>query len=285
MDVSSMPRKFQKRKPQKRRPRNYKKKFAPRKQVLKTSAEIFQCRLAPRSINAQAVVASAQNGPLNSTLILPSFFNQHSLYTDSEGTAYTGRGCWVVPKWLTTKLRISFDKIVPESEKSKEGFNVRVVVGRLCSTGSKFGASNTNAASFETSVLTELKKQLYDADMSSDYLAFEKKTRNIKIDQEFKVIPSRDRSIRMAFHNGSGHVAYSCPPPQEYTIKHKIPTTKTKLDNHTAAHPLPMNQWVPFIMITCAELHAPYTDEHGAHLPGTGYLACDYSSRGYFTDV
>lgn len=259
--------------------------YKPKTQTLKGSAEIFQCRLAAQNVHAQAVIGSAANGPRNSTLLLPSFFNQHSSYTDSEGTAYAGRGCWVVPKWLTTKIRISFDHIVPESEKSKEGFNVKITVGRLCSTGAKFGAGNTNAATFETAVLTEIKKQLYDADMSADYLAFEKKTRNIKIDQEWKVVPSRDRAIRMAFHNGSGHVAYSCPPPQEYTIQHKIPTTKTKFDNHTAAHPLPMNQWIPFVMISCNELHAPYTDEHGAHLPGTGYLDVDYSSRGYFTDV
>lgn len=257
-----------------------------RNQAVKAyNAEIFQCRLAPQNIHAVANTASAQNGPKNTTVILPAMWNQHSTWVDSEGGAMTPAGSWVCPKYLKTKLRISFDKIIASDLKSNEGFNISVTVGRLCSTGEKFGANAANAAGFETSVLTELRKQLFESNLSSDHLAFEKKNRQIKIDGSWKVKPSRDQAVRMCFHNGTGNVSYSCPPPKEYTVQHKLYTAKTKVDKTTPAHPLPMNLWIPFILVQCDELHGAWQDEHSANHPGTGYLDVDYSSRAYFTDV
>lgn len=242
------------------------------------STEKYQMRLGSQSVAVAHQAGSATNGPANSMILLPVGFNEHTTFTDSDGHNYSVNGSWLKPLFWSTKVRISFDHIIPTHAESNKGFIVRMYHGLLKNTCDKMGGTHTTQANLSASVLTELKKELYESDISADFLDYSKKNRNLQILGKWVVKPNRNQQIRMiatAPTPGASAVSqYSAPPPVCYTIKHKVPPLKQRVTTDTTHdYPAMIHTWVPWILVCCDQLNTH-----------TGTITAEHSGRMYFTD-
>lgn len=262
------PRKFQKRKFVKKKPL-----FKPRKPV-SLGTEVYQLWVEGVNRNLVYNAGSATNGPKSSQLILPAGFDSTSKCQDGNGTLTVPKGAFIKPVYSwTTKLRISFNHI---SKHLTTGAICRVHHGVMKIAPDKFNADTASQATFEAAVLVQLKKELFESEISADYLAYAKKNRNIKVNGSFVVRPSRDHMIRddHSLATANEQLSQSFPPPRCYTINHPVPKMKTRVvvESQTPAALL-HNLWVPWTMISCERLNSD-----------SGYFLIENSSKMYFTD-
>jgi hypothetical protein len=214
--------------------------------------------------------------PKNTIVCLPASWEDST--TQQTGFNQVD-GYWATPCYINQKFRISFDRITPDHVDSKQGFTLKMHVGRLKVTPSKFGARTDTLATYAADCLAQVYKELAESDFSSDFLEYSKRNRNIEIFKTTHLVPNRNGMIRNSLLTGTTGENYSCPPPLERSINHRVAKLKTRVQPVTAGgeshiHSLFENLWVPFVAFSCEELS-----------PNTGYVHVQQSSRLYFQDM
>lgn len=204
--------------------------------------------------------------PKNTSLFMPAMFH-------SDTPAIAQDGNWICPKFLTSKFRISFDKIVADHADSRKGFNIWLYHGVIKNTGAKNGARVDTQANWTTDIKTLVGSELVQSAFSSDYLDFTQKNRNVKIIKKQLLRPSRNNTIRKAIIAGTSEEVYTAPSPMCMTINHEVPNFKQRVE-HASADPLLNNMYIPFVAVCCDELTA-----------NTGTITVEQSSRFYFSDM
>lgn len=280
--------KYRGRKPVGRRPpakrRKFVKKKKPRfvpKKPIAMGVECYQFRLSTQSTTLSANTGSVVNGPANSEICLPAGFSANTVCTDSNGTLYNISGSWLKPVYnYTTKVKVDFSGIVKHAD-NVSGLNLRCHHGLIKMTAVKAieGSGWGSQANFQTEVLKLIKENLYESNISADYLDYSQKNRNVKVIKSFDVVPDRRRMIRMDMLEDSSTgslTSVNTPPPKCFTIHHPCPRMKTRVakTSDSAAFPVLENLWIPWVMLTCSQLTT-----------NSGHFNVDYSSRMYFTDV
>lgn len=273
-----MPRNYKKRPKPKRKTTYRKKTNAPRRMPYKSSrgktapyaynVEVLQRDLAPQLTQFTNNDATASI-PENFQLHMPCMFNSQ----DSNPDPFPN-GNWLTPKWLKSKFRISFDKIVADHADSAKGFNLWMVQGVIKSTGEKSGADTSSYANWTADILTMVGKQCLESDMTANYLDFTKKNRNIRIIQKRLIKGNRNGTLRKAIIASDDGENYTAPSPVCLSINHALPNFKQRLaSGHN--EPTIMNQsYVPFVAFYCDELTR-----------NTGSFTIEQSSRFYYTDM
>jgi hypothetical protein len=195
-----------------------------------------------------------------------------------ENLAVPFNGNWLCPKWLTSKFRLSFDRIIPDHADSAKGFNLWMYTGVIKTTGEKSGADVSSYANWTADILTTVGSQLVDSDFDSDYLEFTKKNRNVRIIKKELIRPKRNQSIRKAIIASTDGESYTAPPPMCMSVSHNIPLFKQRVvdANPVSAQIQPQlnNCYIPFVAFMCDELTRD-----------TGTITIEQSSRFYFTDM
>lgn len=237
------------------------------------NVEVHQRDLLPQSTDFGSNDATATL-PKNTSIHMPCMFNAAD---EDSSPAVDGR--WLTPKWLTSKFRVSFDKIVPDHADSAKGFNLWMYTGVIKTTGDKSGASLPNYADWTADILSVVGSELVDSDFDSDYLEFTKKNRNVKILKKELIRPKRNQSIRQAIIATSDGESYTAPPPMCMSVSHNIPLFKQRLssgssDLPTTTQPIMNNCYIPFVAFMCNELTR-----------NTGTITIEQSSRFYYTDM
>jgi len=276
-----MPRNY--RKPRRNKPKRkttYRKKTnAPRRMPYKSSrgkvvpyaynVEVLQRNLDPQSTDFGHNDATV-NIPANFQLHMPCMFN-----AEDDPTAPVA-GTWLTPKWLKSKFRISFDEIKSDHDDSKKGFNLWMIQGVVKTTGDKSGADTSSYAQWTADIKTMVGKQCLDSDMSSNYLEFTKKNRNIRIIQKKLIRGNRNGTLRKAVLATADGESYTAPSPVCLSINHALPNFKQRITDLTSTHTHPiMNQsYVPFVAFYCNELTRD-----------NGNFVIEQSSRFYYSDM
>lgn len=272
---------YRKRKP-KRKTTYRKKANAPRRMPYKSSrgkvvpyaynVEILQRDLLPQTTNMRDNDASALI-PKNTSIHMPCMFN-----ANDEELQQVVTGNWITPKWLKSKFRVSFDKIVPDHADSAKGFNLWMIQGVVKTTGEKSFAVTDTYANWTQDILNTVGSQLVNSDFSSDYLDFTKKNRNIRIIQKKLIKGNRNGTLRQAILPASGQGQgenYTAPSPVCFSVNHALPNFKQRVLNNTTLTYLVMNQtYIPFVAFYCDELTA-----------NTGTFTIEQSSRFYYSDM
>lgn len=259
------------------------KRYVPKKPI-SHGTECYQLRLAKQSLTLTANTGSTLNGPKNSVILPCSAFSQHTTCVDSNGTAYTVLGNYIkfVYDW-STKIRCSFQNITNHAD-NKMGLLLRCHHGVVKIPVSKrvAGTGFASQLKFEEEVLKILKEQLFESNVTSDFLEYTVKNRNIIVNSSFDVRPYRNNMIRVDSLVHTNTVpsttdtisSATFPPPRCYKVKHPTPKQKTRLGfSSDHSFPLPENLWIPWVMFTSDQLTS-----------NSGYFDIDYSSRAYFTD-
>lgn len=232
------------------------------------NVEVLQRDLLPQSTDFGFNDATTSL-PKNTSIHMPCMFNDAD---EDLRTSITGQ--WLTPKWLTSKFRVSFDKIVPDHADSAKGFNLWMYTGVIKTTGDKSGANTASYSAWAADILEVVGKQLVDSDFDSDYLEFTKKNRNVKILKKELIRPKRNQSIRQAVLPGTDGENYSAPPPMCMSVSHNIPLFKQRQAGPDTIRPIMNNCYIPFVAFMCNELTRD-----------TGTITIEQSSRFYFTDM
>ncbi len=248
-------------------------RYVPKK-PLAVGTEVYQIRTVPQNENISQNAASVLLGPKNSSIIMPTFFNSASDVVDNNGFAYKISGSFIKPVYgWKTKLRISFKDIAHHAD-NKGGLLLRVHHGVMKVSPDKFNASIVSRADFAAACLVHLRQELYNSEVSSNFLDFAQKNRNIKVNGSWVVKPNRNNMIRMDESIGPATMqSFNAPPPKCYTVNHPIPPNKTRCTFVDDSTPLPTQLWVPWLLIGCDQMSS-----------NSGHFLCEYSSRMYFTD-
>jgi hypothetical protein len=256
--------------------RKKKTRFVPRKPIAR-GVECYQVRLAEQSATLSQNAGSALLGPKNSEIIFDAWRHASHTITDSSGAPYVIDGNWVKCVYSSVnKFRVSFDDISFHAD-NQAGLNLRCHQGVMMITPAKFSASLSTQVDWVAAIEVELRKQLYNSDMCSDFLDYAQKNRNIKITKTFNVRPNRNHMIRVDEEIGTTHMKqFNSPPPVTFTVNHSVPKMKTRMGYTSDTNPVPVpeNLWVPFTCFTCEQLTS-----------NSGHFNISYSSRSYFTDV
>lgn len=218
--------------------------------------------------------AATTSKPKNTLVLVPCI--------SKTGPVSSVDGNWCTPKFLTSKLRISFNDIVPDHADSAQGFKLRVHVGQLRMSAFKaqIGAQSFATTDLWLDAVSDLIKQnLVDSNLTSDFMEYAQRNRNIQILSSWLVKPNRNASIRKAVMPATTGENYTAPPPVCYNIKHRIPLFKTRINKPFNITLQPDAQcldniFIPFITLTCDQLTA-----------NTGTFKVEHSSRFYFTDM
>lgn len=238
------------------------------------NVEVHQRDLSPQLTDFGDNVASASL-PKNTSIHMPCMFNAADSDTSGQNRV---NGNWLTPKWLTSKFRISFDKIVPDHADSAKGFNLWMYTGLIKTTGDKSGADSSTYANWTADILEVVGKQLVDSDFDSDYLEFTKKNRNVRILKKQLIRPKRNQSIRQAIVSGTGGENYTAPPPMCMSVSHNVPLFKQRIETPSGMlqeeAPIMNNCYIPFVAFMCNELTRD-----------TGTITIEQSSRFYWTDM
>ena len=236
------------------------------------NVEMHQRNLAPQLTNFGDNDATASL-PKNTSIHMPCMFN-----ANDTALEYPFQGNWLTPKYLTSKFRLSFDRIIPDHADSAKGFSLYMIQGVIKSTGDKSGADTSSYANWCADILTLVGSQLVDSDFDSDYLEFTKKNRNVKIIKRQLIKPKRDQSIRKAIMSATDGESYTAPPPICFSVKHELPNFKQRVSdpNPVSAQIEPQlnNMYVPFVVFQCNELSR-----------NTGTITVEQSSRFWYTDM
>ncbi len=229
----------------------------------------------PNQLTNMAANSATTAIPKNTTLFMPAMFNSAT----ETPTVNQPNGQWLTPKYLTSKFRISFDKIVADHADSRKGFNIWLYHGVIKNTGSKNGARVDSQANWTTDIETLVGQELVNSDFSSDYLDFTQKNRNVQIIKKQMLKPSRDNTIRKAIIAGTSEEVYTAPSPICMTIKHQVPNFKQRyarpnIGTSALIDPLLNNMYIPFVAVCCDELTR-----------NTGTITVEQSSKFYFTDM
>lgn len=267
--------------PKRSKPKRNQRPRKPRGTVYKSSKGL----VAPRAYNVEVVQrnllpqltnfsdnAATTTLPKNTSIHMPCMFNAN----DSDVVPAV-HGSWICPKWLTSKFRISFDKIVPDHADSAKGFNLWMIQGVVKTTGYKSGADTSNYTNWTADILTVVGKELVDSDFDSDYLEYTRANRNIKVVKKQLIKPKRDQSIRKAIMSATGGEAYTAPPPVCLSVNHELPNFKQRVVEGAVGvsqTPQMNNSYIPFVAFMCDELTR-----------NTGSITIEQSSRFYFTDM
>ncbi len=280
-----MPRKFQKRRPQ-RRPRKFKKKPA-YKHGKKTAPKLYSTREVKHIETASdsknvAFVASGQTQMPNGQVFYPCGFNTDLSHL-SQGTGCHGLvGCFIRPLYLSQKFKISFSGLDLDQEVANSGLKLRCRSGWIRNTGAKCGASvSTDSAAWQNLINVMVHKELQDADYDADYLQYTRKNRNIMIVKDSFLKPRLNQRMG-SDPAGAGSAALNSYAPEIcFTInwdKTKgFLRNKTRLEP-TGSHPTQLvlhNQFIPFVYFSCEQLTAT----------NQGHIEIKSSSRYYFTDA
>ena len=243
------------------------------------NVEVQHWELKSYSTNFRDNAATSAK-PKNTLVLLPCLSNNQVLVDDTSPAA---NGNWLTPKFLTSKLRISFQDIVPDHADSAQGFKLRVHIGQLRMSAFKAQEPANSYASPDLwldAVSDLVKQNLVDSNLTSDFMDYAQRNRNIQILSSWLVKPNRNASIRQAITPGAASGEnYTAPPPVCYNIKHRIPTFKTRI-NSTVGPTVDNNGqcldnlFIPFIALTCDQLTS-----------NTGTFQVEHSSRFYFTDM
>jgi hypothetical protein len=157
---------------------------------------------------------------------------------------------------------------------------MKIPMGKLNS-----GHVYATQADFEAAVFVALKKELFNSNITSDYLDFDQANRNIKVFSSFNIRPNRNNMILQDTINTTNVIpsttdttkSFTVPPPKTFSVFHTVPKLKTKVARATGGASgamFPVNLWVPFTMFTCQQLTA-----------NSGHFNIEHSSRMYFTDT
>ena len=233
------------------------------------NVEVYQRDLAPQLTNFGDNAATATL-PKNTSLHMPCMFNA----SDSD-TSESVNGKWLTPKWLKSKFRISFDRIIPDHADSAKGFNLWMIQGVIKTTGDKSGSDSSSYANWTADILNVVGKNLVDSDFDSDYLEFTRKNRNVKIIKKRLIRPKRNQSVRQAIIASTDGESYTAPPPMCLSVNHELPNFKQyTITNNDETRPIMNNCYIPFVAFMCNELTRD-----------TGTFTIEQSSRFYYNDM
>lgn len=258
------------------------KRVVPRKPI-SAGTECYQMRLAKQTSTLTNNAASQAGGPKNSLLLQPAGFHGSTTITDGDGNPYSILGNFIKPVygWIT-KVRVSFQNIASHAD-NKMGLVLRLHHGVVKVAMNKTAFSFSGHSAFASAASGEVLRQLYDSNITSDFLDYTKKNRDVKINGSFIVKPNRSNMIRTDYLAVTNTVpsttdtikSYNAPPPKEYVIHHPVPKMKTRIQKDgTAPHfPMPLHLWMPFTILTCDQLTG-----------NSGHFDVEHSSRLYFTD-
>lgn len=281
-----MPRKFQKRRPQRRPRRKFKKKPA-YKHGKKTAPKLYSTREVKHieteadSKNVQFTASGSTQMP-NGQVFYPCGFN-HLTSHISQGTGCTALiGCFIRPLYCTQKFKISFKGLDLDKTVANSGLKLRCRSGWIRNTGAKAGASvSTDSSAWQNLINVMVHKELQDADYDADYLQFTRKNRNIMIVKDSFLKPRLNQRMGTDDAGAGGVAVDSFAPEICFTINWDKTKgwlrNKTRLEP-TGSHPTQLvlhNQFVPFVYFSCEQL--TNTNQ--------GYIEVKSSSRYYFTDA
>lgn len=235
----------------------------PRKNYLsKYNGEVKSIEVnTPSPQSLQTNVGSVTNGPGNSLLFLPTFFNvggsatklEHGLENDAN----------VVGRWITMayptkhKFVLNYEGLTVPSSGSCPSLNIRCLTGCVKITGDKINATLTNSqAGWRTAIRSAVLAELYESGYDADHLSFKQLNRNIKIYKNFKIRPKNSQFI--SFQVDASTIL---TPDSQVTVSYPHPRFKTRLepveDDRGAPDGLvPNNIWVPFTLFMCPELES-----------------------------
>lgn len=275
--------KYRGRKPVSRKPKGKyvkkkKVKMVPRKPIA-YSAEVFQLRLGEINQSLAVLSGSSSNGPKNSVILLPAGIHHGTTCTTSEGITHNLHSNWLKPVYqFSSKCRLDFSGLADHADTYK-GLKFRVMYGVMKIAPDKYNATVSSLSGFEAAVLAELKKELYESEISSDYLEYTRKNRNIRIDGKFDVKPNLMASPSLN-HVGVTATTPTYAPVRCFTIRHPVPKMKCRVSTLThgvspqITQPLLNHLWTPWVLIMGDQLTA-----------NTGHVNVSHTSRMYFTDV
>ena len=248
--------KYRGRKPVSRRPkgkkvvRKKKVKMVPRKPIA-YSAEVFQLRLGEVNQSLAVLSGSSSNGPKNSIILLPAGVHHGTTCTTSEGITHNIHSNWLKPVYgWSSKVRLDFSGLAEHVDTFK-GMKFRVIYGMCLIAPDKYNATTSSLSGFEAAVLSELKKELYESEISSDYLEYTRKNRNIRIDGKFDVKPNLNSAPARRFDDPAAHTTQSYAPPRCFTIRHPVPKMKCRVSTLThgvspqITQPILNHLWTP----------------------------------------
>lgn len=264
-----------------------------RNRVKKSNLEVKFHQHAVRADQLGAHAGSAAFGPSNSLTLLAGLFGGNF---GDPGDVTTGLipgtgctdiiGCWTTPAYPTSmKLDISYKQLTYVTGEPYPNPNLRILHGFYKNTGDKMNADLTTTASWITSIREALLRELFDSDYDADFLAYTKKSRNIRILSDKLIRPRKSVAVQVAQgFDPAGQVAadgVGIVAPDSH-LSYKWPHSKHKSrmelshqavsgDDRMVAH----NSWVPFLLMLVP----------GITSAGHGYLSVRSVTKAYFHDA
>jgi hypothetical protein len=240
-----------------------------RKFASANNEEIFQYELSPQTADFGVVAAVPDVQSKNTKVFLGALYNRNT-----TPLTQAIRGKDITPTFYTDKYRVSFAGIVADHADSAMGFILRMHVVQVRIAPSKVPVATDSIANWATGIEALVNREVASSNLTSDFLEFSHKNRNLKIVSSTEVRPNRNNMIRKHISTGSSGEVYSAPSPMCYTIKHQVPTWKQKLVGiaNTFAPKLE-NMWIPAVVFTCDNLSS-----------NTGTFKIEHSSKFYFKD-
>lgn len=265
--------------------RNLKRAYS-RSRLAKYNAEVKSKEMPLITVDWVAAAGSEANGPKNTITVIGGL----QAFDPAGGTPHTAKtgfkrglecdnivGCWITEAYGSLfKYRISYNSLtLPTQPAVLHGLNVKVVHGIYKNTGAKMGAPLTNQVAFHAHLWTELKKELYDSQFSSDHLEFKKPNRRIRVLKKYTLRPKNTQFKEIEL--STAEVAI-CSPPSEGRFKFPKAPLKQKLEDVTTVaadgnNAVASSSWIPFTLFQCDEL-----DAH------EGHLTLEYTSKCYWRD-
>lgn len=181
-------------------------------------------------------------------------------------------GEWICPKYCTLKYEIVASHIDPTY---MPYMAVWETIGWLKSTGSKANIALTNEATWASALKVEVMRELRDSEVTSDFLNFDQKNRNLHIVSHRRLKFNMDGKAAADYSALSNLPDTVAPPIQRrINFNRALPNNKTRLEVLADSSGYVANDsFVPFILLTCNEL-----DAHGS------YFTVNHMSRFYYTD-
>lgn len=279
-------------KPAKRARRGVRRAVRPSRRRLKTNQEVKSSIHEVRVDELGFMAGSVAAGPANSLCLLAGLFGgDKDVAADVSTGLVPGAGCFdivgcfITPAYPSSmKLDISYKELVVVDGEAYPNPNLRVMHGFYKNTGDKMSADLTNNSTWIKSVRVALLKELFEADYTADYLAYTRKSRNIKILSDRLIRPKKAVAVQMPHSDSSSIVA---PNSQ---LKYKWPHSKVKTrmaqSQESGVDPrvrmVPHNLWVPFLLMLVpgipADIGDPPTDTYG-------HLRVRSVTKAYFNDT
>lgn len=233
----------------------------------KSNLEIKYTSSAITTTQWKANAASSTNVK-NSLLLIPVQCQSKLIQGVGSGKVV---GESLVPRYCKMKLTVDMSGIdtIPYC-------NVHLSYGFIKSTGNKANLNLASETDWKAGVTAYVGHELADSQITSDYLAWEQRSRNIV----FKSYKKKLRFDLMAKGYWNNSALSTQPdvvsPALEIPIDFTkcLPKGKTKLTPLNDASGYVMNDcWIPFTLLTCDEL-----------VGTTEYISVGHSSRFYYSD-